>query len=172
MHRRFLLLVALLTPTLLFAVPAVPEKQYQPKVMPASNEPLRAMKNIRVPAGLKLDLWAAEPMLANPVVFTIDGKGRIYVAETFRLHAGVTDIRGIMSWLNDDLACRTVEDRLAMMRRRLGKKFEDYGKHHERIRLLEDTKGTGKADKATVFADGFNRPQDGIAAGLVARGGK
>jgi quinoprotein glucose dehydrogenase len=145
-------------------------KPYVPNIRPASDEAARAMKRIRVPAGMKIDLWAAEPMLANPVVFAIDAKDRIFVAETFRLHAGVTDIRGIMSWLDDDLACRTVEDRVAMMKRRLGKKITDYSLHHERIRLLEDTKGTGRADRSTVFADGFNRIEDGIAAGLLVRG--
>jgi quinoprotein glucose dehydrogenase len=143
---------------------------YTPEIQPASNEAEQAQKRIRVPQGMQLSLWAAEPLLANPVIFCIDQKNRIYVAETFRLHAGVTDIRGHQDWLNDDLACRTVEDRLAMMRRRLGKQFASYGIHHERIRLLEDTSGAGKADKSTVFADGFNRPQDGIAAGLLARG--
>ncbi len=143
---------------------------YTPDVKPASKEWEASAKRIRVPKGLNLDLWAAEPLLANPVVFTIDNKNRFYVAETFRLHAGVPDIRGIMSWLDDDLACRTVEDRVKMMQNRMGKKFADTTVHQERIRLVEDTKGTGKADRSTVFADGFNRAETGLAAGLLARG--
>ena len=39
-----------------------------------------------------------------------------------------------------------------------------------RIRRLEDTKGTGKADRATGFADGFSGVEEGMAAGLPARG--
>jgi quinoprotein glucose dehydrogenase len=163
-------LLALLPGALLAPGAAPSPRPYTPNVRPASPEAERAMKRIRVPAGMKIDLWAAEPMLANPVVFSIDERNRIYVAETFRLHAGVTDIRGIMSWLDDDLACRTVADRVALMKRRLGQKADAYAVHHERIRLLEDTKGAGKADRSTVFADGFNRLEDGIAAGLLARG--
>jgi quinoprotein glucose dehydrogenase len=172
MFRRLPALFLLLVPAALTVLAGEQPKPYTPRVLPASDEPERAMKNIRVPQGMKIDLWAAEPLLANPVVFSIDHKGRIYVAETFRLHAGVTDIRSWLraGWLDDDLACRTVEDRLAFMKRRLGKRFADYDKHHERIRLLEDTKGAGKADRSTVFADGFHRPQDGIAAGVLARG--
>ena len=37
------------------------------------------------------------------------------------MSAGVTDIRGHMNWLDDDLACRTVADRVAMYRKYLGR---------------------------------------------------
>ena len=33
-------------------------------------------------------------MLAHPVGFAFDEMGRCYVAETFRMHHGVTDTRG------------------------------------------------------------------------------
>jgi hypothetical protein len=33
----------------------------------------------------------------EPVAFCIDHQGRFYVAETYRLHTGVTDIRGHMN---------------------------------------------------------------------------
>jgi quinoprotein glucose dehydrogenase len=168
-------LVIALAPFVILPLPYLeaqhPDKPYNPAVAAASDEPAKAMKRIRVPAGLRLDLFAAEPMLANPVCFCVDEKNRFYVAETFRLHAGVTDIRGHMDWLDDDLACRTVEDRVAMYRRKLGKNFPSYEREHERVRLIEDAKGEGKADRATVFADGFHRAEDGVCAGLLARRG-
>ncbi len=147
-----------------------PPPPYSPRIAPASAEGLRALERIRVPAGLRADLFAAEPLLANPVCFCIDHKNRFYVAETFRLHAGVTDIRGHMDWLDDDLASRTVADRVAMMTRRLGARAGESAREHDRVRLLEDTKGTGRADRSTVFADGFHHIEDGIGAGLLARG--
>src|SRR5215468_9411834 len=58
-------------------------------VAPASNEGELAIKRIKPAPGLKVDLWAAEPMLANPVAFCFDEQGRAYVCETFRLGAGV-----------------------------------------------------------------------------------
>jgi quinoprotein glucose dehydrogenase len=154
-------------------VGAAPEAKppYNPKIDPASDQWKEAQKRIQVPAGFKVDLWAAEPLLANPVCFAIDEKNRFYVAEDFRLHAGVTDIRGHMDWLDDDLACRTVEDRTAMLKRKLGDRVKDYGVEHDRIRLIEDTTGAGKADKAEVWADGFHDIPDGIGAGLVTRNG-
>ena len=35
------------------------------------------------------------------MAFTFDEKGICYVAETFRMHHGVTDTRGHMNWLDD-----------------------------------------------------------------------
>src|SRR6059058_2386507 len=84
-----------------------------PKVAAASDEGERAMKRFRIPKGFKVELFAAEPLLANPVCFSIDEKGRFFVAETFRLHSGVTDIRGHMSWLDEELASTSVENRVA-----------------------------------------------------------
>ena len=177
MHKKTLLASVVLTAAGagLFAVaaPAPPpaDKPYTPNIAPASDEWMQAQKRIQVPAGFKVDLWAAEPLLANPVCFAVDEKNRFYVAETFRLHDGVTDIRSHMDWLDDDLACRTPEDRVAMYKRKLGVHFKDYSVHSERIRLIEDTTGAGKADKAEVFAEGFHNATDGIGAGLVTRNG-
>ncbi|MFO0890385.1 MAG: PVC-type heme-binding CxxCH protein [Isosphaeraceae bacterium] len=148
-----------------------PARPYQPPIAPASEEGERAIRSFRVPEGLKVELFAAEPLLANPVAFCIDEHGVFYVAETFRHGAGVTDTRGHMDWLDDDLACRTVADRVAMYRRYLGPGFEAFKVEHERVRRVVDRDGDGRADAATVFADGFNDPAAGIGAGLLARKG-
>jgi quinoprotein glucose dehydrogenase len=151
------------------------QDSYKPKVLGPSDEGLKAIKRMTAPAGTEITLFAAEPMLANPVCFCFDEKGNLYVAETFRLHAGVTDNRSHLkktNWLDDELACRSVEDRLAMYKKHLGKEFDTYTKQHERVRKLVDTDGDGLPDKAFVFADGFNTPLSGIGAGLLAREGK
>ncbi|HKB34905.1 MAG TPA: PVC-type heme-binding CxxCH protein, partial [Gemmataceae bacterium] len=172
--RSFLPFPALLAAFLAFshAGDEKPPRPYEPRVAPASKEALAAMKRLRLPKGLAVDLYAAEPLLANPVCFCFDEKGRCYVAETFRLHAGVTDNRGHMNWLDDDLAARSVADRLALYRKFLRDRVKDYEKEHDRVRLLLDTDGDSKPDKAVVFADGFHRAEDGIGAGLLARKGK
>lgn len=144
---------------------------YNPPVAAASDDAERSIARIRVPADLKVELFAAEPLLANPVAFCIDERGRFFVAETFRLHAGVTDNRQHMDWLADDLACRTVADRVAMYRKYLGDQFATYVTEHERVRMIEDSDGDGRADRSTVFADGFSDAADGIGAGLLARDG-
>src|SRR5262249_32899220 len=91
--------------------------------------------------------------------------------ETFRLHAGVTDNRGHTYWLNDDLASRTVDDRIALYRKHLKDKFGTYETQHDRIRLVEDTDSDGKADRSSVFAGGFHNAADGLGSGVLARKG-
>ncbi len=145
---------------------------YPPAVQPASDEGELSLKRFRVAKGLKVELAAAEPLLANPVAFCIDEQGRFYVAETFRLHAGATDIRGHMDWLDEELAVKTVEERVAYMTKHEGKRIADYTKHSDRVKLVWDSDGDGKSDKATVFAEGFNGVADGIAAGVLARKGQ
>ena len=145
---------------------------YPPAVQPASDEAELTLKRFRVAKGLKVELAAAEPLLANPVAFCIDEQGRFYVAETFRLHAGATDIRGHMDWLDEELAVKTVEERVAYMTKHEGQRIAEYTKHSDRVKLVWDSDGDGKADKATVFADGFNGIADGIGAGVLARKGE
>lgn len=153
------------------AEPAVPPPFNPPKVAPASPDAQAAVAGFVVPRGLKVELVAAEPMLANPVALSIDEKGRFYVAETFRHGLSATDIRAYPDWLDEDLACQTVEDRVAMMRRHLGDKTIEFTKQTERVSLLVDTNRDGKVDVATVFATGFNGMEEGLGAGLLARWG-
>ena len=142
-----------------------------PKVAPASNEGEAAIKRFRLPKGFKVELFAAEPLLANPVAFTIDEKGRFYVAETFRLHSGVTDIRGHMDWLDEELASTSVNERVEIMKRHEGKRIAEYEKEEDRVRMVWDSNGDGKADKSTVFAGGFSGVAEGIGAGVLAHRG-
>jgi quinoprotein glucose dehydrogenase len=134
-------------------------------------DPELAIKQFKAPAGFKVDLFAAEPQLKNPVSFCFDEQGRVYMAETFRLVSSVYDIRGHMNMYDDDLACRTVEDRAAMVKKYLGAKEGDLGVEPDDIRLLEDSNGSGKADSSRIFASGFNGVLEGLGAGVLARKG-
>src|SRR6476620_10684245 len=49
--------------------------------------------------------------------------------------------------------------------------FKGFEKYADQVRLVWDSTGSGKADKSTVFSGGYNRPEDGIAAGVLARKG-
>jgi putative heme-binding domain-containing protein len=144
-----------------------------PLLAPASGEGEARIKQFKLLPGMKVELWAAEPMLANPVAFSVDELGRVWTSETYRYRSSVLDIRHYMFMLEDDLASRSLDDRLKQIRKWFGPDGEkELSKETEVIRLLEDTDHDGKADKSTVVADGLNSPLDGIASGILARHGQ
>src|SRR4051812_40209400 len=143
------------------------------EIAPASDEAELALKRMKLPDGITAKLWAAEPMLANPVAFNFDERGRMFVAETYRYRTSVLDIRDVMWTLEDELANRTLEQNNAAILRHFGPEgVKALSAESERIRLLEDTDHDGKADRSTLFAEGFNSPLDGIASGVLPYRGK
>jgi len=131
------------------------------------------LKQLQVAPGLKVELVAAEPLLQNPVAFSVDERGRFFIAETHRYKKAVFDITQRVPWLLDDLSCRTVADREALLRRHFpGTNFSVLTNDSEVIRLVEDTDGDGRADKSSIVATGFNAPTAGPAAGILARNGE
>ena len=68
-----------------------------------------------------------EPLLANPVAFTIDAKGVMYVAETYRYRTSVLDIRHYMFMLEDDLANRSTEDWIAAIKKNFPNDWQTAG---------------------------------------------
>jgi quinoprotein glucose dehydrogenase len=147
------------------------EKPYSPKLAKASDEGQKAIARFQLPEGFQAELVAAEPMLANPVAFCIDEKGRFFVAETFRLHDGVSDNRNHMDWLVHDIASRTIEDRIRYHREKLGDEFAKWSTEHDRVKLVWDADGDGKADHDSVFSDGYHRLEDGLGSGVLAYNG-
>ncbi|OAI45306.1 hypothetical protein AYO44_02570 [Planctomycetaceae bacterium SCGC AG-212-F19] len=79
----------------------------------------KAVKAMVLPEGFHATVFAAEPDVVQPISFTIDARGRLWVAEA--LNYGT---------------------------------WQPTGK--DRIIILEDTKGTGRADSRKVFYEGFN----------------
>jgi quinoprotein glucose dehydrogenase len=160
-----------LLPTALLAVP--PGHGDGTTTAQPSPDAANAIKSFKFDQGLSVSLFASEPLLANGVAFSPDDQGRWFVAESYRQEKGVEDNRGHMNWLDDDLASRSTEDRLAFMRKfypdaaKFSEKFE---KFEERIVCVEDADRDGMAEKSTIFADGFRNPLDGTGAGILARG--
>jgi len=149
------------------------ERVRDPIVDPASDAAEKAIQQFRLSPSLQVKLWAAEPMLANPVAITFDEKGRLFVSETHRYGSSVLDIRSYMGMLEDDLASRTIEDRSAMIHRVFGEEqAKQLAIESEVVRLVEDTKGRGVADTSKVFATDFRSELDGIASGVLARRGQ
>ena len=92
-----------------------------------------AAKSFRLLDGFRLDLLAAEPMVASPVAMTYDEDGRAYVCE-MRDYPYTDKAHHRRNQENPtDAAIGTV-------------------------RLLEDTDGDGAFDRSIVFADGLSWP--------------
>jgi quinoprotein glucose dehydrogenase len=72
-----------------------------------------------------------------------------------------------MFMLEDDLAIRNQDDWIASIKKNFHKDWQDLGKESELVRLVEDSNGDGKADKTSIYADGFNSLLDGIASGVL-----
>ncbi|MCU0866635.1 MAG: HEAT repeat domain-containing protein [Planctomycetes bacterium] len=139
-------------------------------VAPASSEAQEQIRGFQLQANLLCDLIAAEPDLCNAVAFAFDGKGRCYVAETFRINDGVPDTRSYMQWKDDDLACLTVADRIAKYQKHIPGDIARYAAYSERVRMLVDTDRNGTLDRSTVFATGFDTLEDGVASGVLPVG--
>jgi quinoprotein glucose dehydrogenase len=130
--------------------------------------------------------WSGDLNVPDPTSVTFDEAGNAYVASTTRRKVGDLDIREHRLWIPDDVGLTSPADKLAFYQRELapGKmksgrgSLKDHNKdgsidwkdltfHQERIYKLTDTDRDGVADKLTVFAEGFNSPVSGIAAGVL-----
>lgn len=146
-----------------------------------------AIKSFAVAPGLKVDVWAAEPLLENPVAFSFDHLGRAFVAETHRRRTSVPDVRKWEAWQIENFSLRTVADRIAFLKAKLPETpavkpknaeddlngdgqfdWRDWAVESEKVRLVEDSAGTGRADKTRVLAEGFNQLETGLGAGVLA----
>jgi quinoprotein glucose dehydrogenase len=130
--------------------------------------------------------WSGDLNVPDPTSVTFDEAGNAYVASTTRRKAGDLDIREHRLWIPDDVGLTSPEEKLAFYQKELapGKlkiprgSLKDHNKdgsidwkdltyHKESIYKLTDTDRDGVADKITVFAEGFNSPVSGIAAGVL-----
>ncbi len=139
----------------------------EPSVAEASGDGQSAIANIKYP-GLKCELFAAEPEVANIVAFHRDYQGRMFVCETFRQDKGIEDNRAHTYWMDEELAAQTVQDRVDYILKYHPDAEETYTRFDDRIRVIEDTDADGKADQSKVFAKHFNRISSGSGAGVLS----
>lgn len=138
-------------------------------------------RKLQLAPGLKLEVWAADPQLANGVAFSLRAAPnpsqpnrapivQAFVAESFRWANSVFDITQKTNWLLADMGFRNVRDRAVFLAREFSTNMIQLTKDSEQIRLVEDRDGDRRADHSEVFADGFNSLVDGTAAGVLAQG--
>ena len=145
---------------------AVPVKTVEEKM-----DPFAELKNA-VPAsrslGLKIRLFAKQPMVQNGTALTINDDGTILACETYRFANGVEDNRQHTDWILDDLAVTTLAERRLMLEKYAPQLAPGYfTAQADRVVRLVDRDGDGTADQSGVFAGGFNDMVDGPAIGVV-----
>jgi len=135
---------------------------------PAWSEATEGAKRFQLGAGLRLEVWAAEPQLSNSVAFAFDGKGRVYLAESDRWAISVFDITQKTNWLLADMAFRSVADRGTFLTNAFATNLAFLTRESEVLRRVSDRDGDGRADHSEILARGFRDAVDGTAAGVLA----
>src|SRR5947207_11047300 len=85
-----------------------------------------ALKTLKVPEGFEIRLFAGSDICHNPTAIDVDIYGRVWVAEGVNYRALLHRGGGAEGPLDPGA---------------------------DRIKVFEDTQGTGRADKVTVFTD-------------------
>ncbi|MCB1079978.1 MAG: glucose dehydrogenase, partial [Verrucomicrobiae bacterium] len=124
--------------------------------------------NFTMPEDIKASLVVDPAQTQNPSAICFDSKGRLYIAEIHRWRDGVQDIRNEQRLLFDDIAVQTSADRVAMYEKdAINRPLSFFTQYEDRIVVTEDTDGDGRADKSSVYADGFRDMLDGPGIGLL-----
>ncbi|MEM6800614.1 MAG: PVC-type heme-binding CxxCH protein [Bacteroidota bacterium] len=139
----------------------------------------------RLSEGFSLSLWAPEKLLAAPVGLYVDGNGDMYVSETARRKSSDIDIRAHRDWMINDLSLTHIDSTRAFHLKKLATKlsaentwqedlnqdslhdYRDLMVESERIRVLKDEDGDGKADVSHLFAEDFRDMLTGVAGGVL-----
>lgn len=140
--------------------------------------------SMTMPEDMQATLWASEKLLGDTVALNVDDKGRIWVANTFRSNNSEFDIRGYPAWEQPSMTFKSVEDRRNFLHTELAPEKSDQNKfipdrnkdgshdwrdlavNKEEVLLLEDTTGSGTADRAQVYLRDFNTEVTDVLGGV------
>ncbi|HVX59033.1 MAG TPA: PVC-type heme-binding CxxCH protein [Pirellulales bacterium] len=106
--------------------------------------PENALKSIRVTEGVELQLFAAEPMVEQPVSMSFDDRGRLWVLQ-YRQYP-----------IPNGLKPTAVDEYLRTRYDRVPEPPPHGPKGNDRIAILEDVDGDGRADRSKTFLEGLN----------------
>jgi quinoprotein glucose dehydrogenase len=131
-----------------------------------------ALKKLRLTPGFQAEIFAAEPLIQNPVSFAFDEQGRAYVVETHRRRTSVFDIRNHRDWLDADFFFRSVADRSNFFQ-----KVVVPGNTNLPANLRQDRNGDGKFDVRDLEVEServrllMDEDRDGKASSRLDDGG-
>ena len=125
--------------------------------------PEDSQKHIQLPEGFKAELYAAEPNIINPIAFTWDERGRLWVVQSQDYpHGLANDVGGDRITICEDTTgdgrADTFTDFATEQNLTTGITLVKGGAivpQAPNMVFLEDTDGDDKMDKTTVLFDGF-----------------
>lgn len=142
---------------------------------------------VELAEGMKLNLWASEELIIDPVGLDVDNKGRLFVTNTTRSWSSEFDIRNHRDWMDESMTWSTVEDRRDFLHRELAPERSnenkswlpdrnDDGSHDwkdltvqkEKVYRVEDRDGDGVADQSQLFIEDFNTEVSDVAGAILS----
>jgi putative heme-binding domain-containing protein len=150
--------------SILTAQAAEPIPQSQDKPPGPALTPQEAIQHMVVPEGFSVELVAAEPEIINPVAMTFDERGRMWVTESFEyprhdVGPGRDVIKVLESTKGDGHFDKitTFADNLNIPSGIAVGHGGVWVANSPDILFMQDTTGSGKADKREVVVTGFGR---------------
>lgn len=140
--------------------------------------------NTEVHSGLKLDLWASDSLIADPIAISIDPQGNIYYTSATRQSNSEFDIRSHRNWMTASISFQTIEDRSKFLRKTFSetneegeKALKDLNKdgildwrdltvEKEQIWVVNDRSGDGVADQSSLYLEDFHEEITDVANGI------
>lgn len=136
------------------------------------NSSYSFLKTLTLKKGFEADLFAVDPMVSNPIAFSFDYQGNLFVAESYRFGSSIPNTRQMPFLKDADRSSRNLTELYNVMRKFFGKNMSQYDSVSENVRLLKDVNGSGSASYSSVYATDFKEPLNGTAATILARNGK
>ena len=118
-------------------------EDFQPEVTESGSppSPQEVIAGMKVPEGFRVELFASEPQVREPIDMTVDDAGRVWVAEAYSYMNWPRTARG--SVFDDEGSLVEVSSAQG-------------GLHQDRIVVLSDTDGDGRADERRVAIEGLS----------------
>ncbi|PZV80275.1 putative membrane-bound dehydrogenase-like protein [Algoriphagus aquaeductus] len=156
-----------------------------PEEIAPQAEAARNSINPVMAEGLKMDLWAVDSLVKDPIAIQVYDDGSIYYTRSPRRSNSEFDIRGHQSWEIRSIALQTIEDKRNFLRTELSPErssentwladlngdgshdWRDMTVERNEIFKIKDTDGDGLADWAQRQVNDFYDEVVDVAGGLL-----
>lgn len=136
--------------------------------------------------GLKLEVWAVDSLVKDPIALQVNDRGEVFYTRSPRRHNSEFDIRGHQSWEIRSIAIQTIEDKRAFLQSELSPErsaentwladlngdgshdWKDMTVEKNEVYMLKDTDSDGMADFAQIQVQDFHDEVTDVAGGVMS----